>query len=70
MISSSINSSLAACCARAEIDPSPFEAIARLKHGDRTESDLETLFSGYYDALTGAVHRVNRFASRQGGNAS
>ncbi len=51
----------------AELDRSPFDEIARLKHGEKGETDPKALFSRYYAELTKAVHRVNRFEVAAGG---
>lgn len=53
---------VAAFCSRAELDPSPFEEVGKLKRGEKTEADAKILFARYYDELTQAVHRVDRFA--------
>ena len=47
---------------RAELDASPFVEIARLKRGE-TAADPRGLFCRYYEELTRAVHRVNRFTT-------
>ena len=59
----------AAFCARADIGVAPFEDVDRLKQGDRPDVDLKELFKRYYDALTQAVHRINRFEPPQGGQS-
>jgi predicted nucleotidyltransferase len=56
-------------CATADLDPAPFEEIARLRHGGKP-ADPRRLFLRYYDALHRAVQRVNRFDSQQGGRTS
>lgn len=48
-------------CARAELDPSPFDEVARLRHGKTGDVDVRALFARYYAELEKAVHRVNRF---------
>ena len=53
---------VAAFAARAELDRSPFDDVSRLKRGTDVP-DPGALFSRYYDQLTAAVHRVNRFES-------
>ncbi len=56
-------------CRRAELNAAPFEAVDRLKRGEKgAAEDLKELFARYYDSLTRAVHRVNRFVTKQGGN--
>jgi predicted nucleotidyltransferase len=64
------NEVVAAFCARAELDRSPFDEVDRLKHGEKSETDPKPLFGRYYDELTKAVHRVNRFESNPGGKTS
>ncbi len=61
---------VAAFCARADLDRSPFLEVDRLKHGEGSASDPRSLFARYYDALTKAVHRIDRFEPRQGGKTS
>jgi hypothetical protein len=39
--------------------------VERLKHGDKSDADPKPLFSRYYQELTKAVHRVNRFEPQQ-----
>jgi hypothetical protein len=56
-----------AFCARAELNRSPFEEVGHLKHGEKIETDLKALFSRYYEELTKAVHRVDRFEAHTGG---
>jgi len=55
---------VAAFCRIAALDPGPFEQVARLKQGMKPEGDPHDLFLRYYDALTRAVRRVDRFALR------
>jgi len=58
----------AAFCARAGIDPAPFEAVDRMRHGGGPAGvDLKTLFSGYYGALQTAVGAVDHFRPGDGG---
>jgi predicted nucleotidyltransferase len=59
-----------AFCARADLDRSPFLEVDRLKHGDGYAGDLRALFARYYEALTRAVHRIDRFEPRHGGQSS
>jgi predicted nucleotidyltransferase len=64
------NEVVAAFCARADLDRSPFDEVDRLKHGEKIEADPKPLFQRYYDELTKAVHRINRFESKPGGKTS
>ncbi|MXZ72349.1 MAG: nucleotidyltransferase domain-containing protein [Acidobacteria bacterium] len=65
------NEEVAAAFARAaDIDVAPFDEIAQLKHGEAPRSDLTELFARYYDALTAAVARINRFAPPAGDPAA
>ncbi len=50
-----------AFCSRAELDPSPIEEVGKLKRGEKAEADAKVLFGSYYDELTKAVQRVDRF---------
>ncbi len=52
---------VATFCARADLDRSPFEKVARLKSGQPVDVDLKTLFARYHEELTKAVGRVDRF---------
>ncbi len=45
----------------AALDPAPFLEIERLRGGETTDSDPRALFDRYYQELTKAVHRVDRF---------
>jgi len=58
---------VAAFCARAELDRSPFDEVGRLKHGEDVTVNAKALFARYYAELTAAVHRVNRFDPAAGG---
>ena len=65
------NEEVATAFARAaDIDRGPFDEVAQLKHGEAPRSDLSALFGRYYDALTAAVARVDRFAPPAGGRAA
>ena len=58
----------AAFCARAGIDPAPFQALDRLRRDGREAArDLKTLFSGYYDALNRAVESIDGYRAPAGG---
>ena len=58
---------VAAFCARAELDVAPFDDVARLKHGETTSASPKDVFARYYDELTKAVTRIDRFVTRSGG---
>jgi len=52
----------AAFCARAGLDPQPFDAIDRLRRGEASPGlDLRTLFSTYYEQLTRAAGVLDAF---------
>ena len=61
---------VAAFCARAELDPAAFREVDRLKHSEHVATDLKSLFSRYYDELTKAVTRVDRFETHRGGQTT
>lgn len=61
---------VAAFCDRADLDRSPFLEVDRLRSGEEEAGDLRALFARYYDALTRAVHRIERFQPRHGGQSS
>ena len=46
---------------RADLDAAPFLEIERLRSGETTDSNPRALFDRYYQELTQAVHRVDRF---------
>lgn len=52
---------VSAFCARAGLDPSAFDAVDRLKRGQKPEDDLKTIFARYHAELTRAVGAVDRF---------
>jgi predicted nucleotidyltransferase len=54
-----------AFCQRADIDSGPFERVGRLKKGEEAGVRVEDLFSSYYEELTKAVQRVDRFRPGQ-----
>ena len=58
---------VAAFCARAELDRGPFDDVALLKHGQATGMSPKPLFAKYYDELTEAVARIDRFELAAGG---
>ena len=51
----------------AELDHSPFDEVARLKHGQSVTKNPNELFTRYYQELTKAVTRVDRFKPTPGG---
>jgi|TARA_B100001123_G_scaffold443784_1_gene590707 predicted nucleotidyltransferase len=53
--------------ALAELDRVPFEEVARLKHGQSVSQNPNELFVRYYEELTKAVSRVDRFEPSSGG---
>ena len=59
----------AAFCERAGLDRTPFDEVGRLKHEENAVSDPRSLFARYYEELTKAVHRVDRFGSPDGGSS-
>ena len=61
---------VSAFCARAGLEASAFEGVDRLKRGESADGDMKTVFSSYYQELTRAVGKVDRFDSRQGGQSS
>jgi predicted nucleotidyltransferase len=50
-----------AFCEHAELQLAPFEAVDRLKRGEKAAGPLKELFSGYYVQLTQAVEAIDRF---------
>lgn len=60
---------VATFCARADLDRSPFEQVARLKAGAPVDLDPKTLFARYHEELTKAVRRVDRFDARSGADS-
>lgn len=52
----------AAFCARAGIDPQPFDAVDRLRRGEASPGlDLKTVFSAYYEQLSRAAGVLDAF---------
>ncbi len=51
-------------CTRAELDQFPFDTIGSMRRKEKVEIDLKVLFARYYDELTKAVQRVDRFVTR------
>jgi len=58
---------VAAFCARAGLEVEAFAAVDRLKRGEGADREPKAVFSRYYQELTRAVGKVDRFDSRQGG---
>lgn len=61
---------VAAFCDRAGLDAEAFAAVERLKRGESADGELKAVFARYYQELTRAVGKVDRFESRQGGQDS
>jgi hypothetical protein len=58
---------VAAFCARAGLDPAPFEAIDRLRRGAASPGlDMKTVFSAYYEQLTRAAGVLDAFRPSDG----
>ena len=51
-------------CTRAELDQFPFDTIGSMRRKEKVDIDLKELFARYYDELTKAVHRVDRFVTK------
>ena len=52
-------------CTRAELDQFPFDTIGSIRRKEKVDIDLKELFARYYDELTKAVQRVDRFVTRK-----
>ena len=52
---------VAAFCQRASLEVAPFEAVDRLKRGGPAGGDPKDLFSRYYEQLSRAVEKIDRF---------
>jgi len=52
---------VAAFSKQADLDAAPFVEIEHLRSGEPTKSDPKALFGRYYEELTKAVRRVDRF---------
>jgi predicted nucleotidyltransferase len=61
---------ISAFCARAGLDAEAFTAVHRLKHGAEADGELKAVFARYYQELTRAVDKVDRFGISQGGPRS
>src|SRR6266446_3988422 len=57
-----------AFCRQAGLDAAPFEAVARLRHGERAAADPKAIFIRYYEQLSTAIRTVDRFQQSQGGD--
>ena len=57
----------AAFAAAADLDRAPLDEVALLKHGQAAGGNPKELFARYYDELTKAVARIDRFAPSPGG---
>ncbi len=51
-------------CTRAELDQFPFDTIGSMRRKEKVDIDLKELFARYYDELTKAVQRVDRFVTK------
>ncbi|MBM62318.1 MAG: hypothetical protein CL484_05160 [Acidobacteria bacterium] len=48
-------------CEVASLDPEPFTVVEEMKHGERGNTDERKVFTCFFDALTLALQRVDRF---------
>jgi hypothetical protein len=55
-----------AFCQRAGLEAGPFEEVDRLKRGEEPKDALKTVFSSYYDQLSRAVEKIDRFGIQGG----
>ena len=53
-----------AFCRQAGLEAEAFTAVDRLKRGEGADGDLKAVFSRYYQELTRAVGKVDRFESK------
>jgi predicted nucleotidyltransferase len=60
---------ISAFCSRAGLNPEAFAAVHRIKRGEASGGDLKSIFAGYYEELTRAVGKVDRFETGQGGQS-
>jgi predicted nucleotidyltransferase len=58
---------VSAFCARAGLSRSAFEAVERLRRGERPDGDLKAVFALYYEELSKAARAVDRLRDPQGG---
>lgn len=58
---------VAAFCARALLDPAPFEEIGRLRRGEAAGAEPKAIFARYHEQLAKAVRAVDRFRHAEGG---
>ena len=57
---------VAAFCQRASLEPGVFEEVDRLKRGEVPRQALKTVFAGYYEQLSRAVDKIDRFGIQGG----
>ena len=55
-----------AFCRRAGLEAGPFEEVDKLKRGEELQAALKTVFSGYYEQLSRAVEKIDRFGIQGG----
>ncbi|HKN47791.1 MAG TPA: hypothetical protein VJ144_07450, partial [Candidatus Polarisedimenticolia bacterium] len=60
---------VAAFCARAGLDTTPFEEIEKLRRGEGADVEPKATFARYYEQLMKAVRAVDRFQTSEGGAA-
>jgi hypothetical protein len=60
---------IAAFCARADLDQAAFDAVARLRSDAGAKADLKSVFRSYYEELTSALERIDRYRTSSGGAA-
>lgn len=58
---------VSAFCARVGLHHAAFDAVDRLRGDASAKPDLKAVFRSYYEELTRALERIDRFRSRQGG---
>lgn len=52
---------IAALCARAGLDPRPFETVADLRRGAGPSADLQAVFAAFYEQLMRTVEAIDHF---------
>jgi len=55
-----------AFCRRAGLASGPFEEVDRLKRGESSNESLKVVFSSYYEQLSRAVEKIDRFGIQGG----
>jgi len=55
-----------AFCRRAGLAAGPFEEVDRLKRGESSNESLKVVFSSYYELLSRAVEKIDRFGIQGG----